>query len=553
MNWATIGIVVWLSSSIPFRNCLDNGLAITPPMGYNTWNAFHEDIDETMVRESAEILISSGLAAAGYTYFNLDDGWNQKTRGLEGPMEYNSTRFPSGIPALADWLHSKGLKLGVYSDAGSMTCAKFAASLGHEMEDAKVFAEWGVDFLKYDNCFATWPKKMSVRKRYEAMRDALNATGRPILFSMCEWGVSSPWEYGHEVGHTWRTTKDISMEIEATWADVVENLDETAGLARFAGPGGWNDADMLEVGDPGGKALTYTEQRAHFALWALIKSPLLIGADLRKLKREELLLLKSREIIAVNQDPLGVAGDRVWKQGPYEVWAAPLAGGARAVVLFNRHVASDEKFDEHNMTLHWGMVGYPIDLEVMVRDLYKERDIGHYTGMMTELVEAHGVLALKLTPTKSVEGLDTWRPWHCDPLLDANCSDNSVYIKPVPCPPQTPCKQADERPSVAASAVAALGAAAPIGSLDKRSAIMVLVVGLCSGLVLGFLGAMLAMHFCLNRRSPSTPLASKLSAGPAGGFSSSYYSPATTRHPLVRHRGTPDAAQTNTSDVMDRV
>ncbi|EIE22540.1 Melibiase family protein [Coccomyxa subellipsoidea C-169] len=393
MKRATVAIVVCLATFIPTKYCLDNGLARTPPMGYNTWNAFHEEIDEKMVRESAEILISSGLAAAGYNYFNLDDGWNMKTRGVEGPMAVNSTRFPSGIPALADWLHSKGLKLGVYSDAGSMTCARFAASLGHEKEDAKVFAEWGVDFLKYDNCFAT---PMSVRARYEAMRDALNATGRPMLFSMCEWGVSSPWVYGHEVGHAWRTTKDISMEIEATWADVVENLDETAGLARFAGPGGWNDADMLEA------TLTYTEQRSHFALWALIKSPLLIGADLRKLKKEDLLLLKSREIIAINQDPLGVAGDRVWKQGPYEVWAAPLLGGARAVVMFNRHVASEEKFEEHNMTLHWSMIGYPVDMQVVVRDLYKERDLGRYTGELTELVDAHGVLALKLSPVRCV-------------------------------------------------------------------------------------------------------------------------------------------------------
>ncbi|CAK0783007.1 hypothetical protein CVIRNUC_006202 [Coccomyxa viridis] len=505
-------------------------------MGWNTWNSFHEEIEEKMVRDSAEILIDSGLAAAGYKYFNLDDGWNKKTRGAEGPMEVNSTRFPSGIPALADWLHGKGLKLGVYSDAGSMTCARFAASLGHEVADAKAFAEWGVDFLKYDNCFATPPRQMSVRKRYEAMRDALNATGKPILFSMCEWGVSSPWEYGHQVGHMWRTTKDISMEIEATWADVVENLDETAGLARFAGPGGWNDADMLEVGSPGGSKLTYTEQRSHFALWAVIKSPLIIGADLRNMKKEELTLLKSREVIAINQDPLGIAGDRVWKQGPYEVWAAPLLGGARAVVLFNRHVSSDEKFDEHNMTLHWSMVGLPEDMEVVVRDIYKERDIGRFTGAFSDIVEAHGVLALRLTPTKTVAGLDQWRPWSCDPVRDSNCTVGAHVLAPA-----APCPAGASKELPSAQALLHGREAGLAQGLDRRSLLMVLLVGVCSGLVLGFLAAIVAVHFVSNRRS-GVPFSPKASGSYGTGLSSAYSPPSgfqqgTVRNPLVRHRG----------------
>ncbi|KAK9834833.1 hypothetical protein WJX81_002251 [Elliptochloris bilobata] len=322
-------------------------------MGYNTWNAFKFGINETLIRQTADKMVSLGLRQAGYTYLSLDDGWSLGQRNGSQAIDSDPTLFPSGMKALAGYVHASGLRFGVYSDAGTATCGLHTGSLGYEKADAAQFAAWGVDLLKYDNCLSPPADVMSTSQRYEAMRDALNATGRPIAFCMCDWGSSSAWIYGSKVGNSWRTTQDIALG----WDSVMANLDGTIGLSRYAGPGAWNDADMLEIG-PQGK-LSGAEASAHMALWAILKSPLIIGADLSALDNDTLAILKASEVIAVNQDGLGVAGDLVWKQGPAEVYAAPLSGGARAVVLLNRHFMSDNRAGTHNMTAFWKAIGIP--------------------------------------------------------------------------------------------------------------------------------------------------------------------------------------------------
>ncbi|KAK9826107.1 hypothetical protein WJX81_004261 [Elliptochloris bilobata] len=493
---------------LPLVAGLNDGLAVTPLLGWNSWNSFHDDVNETLIKETADLLVSTGLAGVGFDYLIIDDGWASRKRAVSGPIQHNTTRFPSGIATLADYVHGKGLKLGMYTDSGSMTCAKYSGSLGFEKEDAAQLAEWEIDLLKHDNCFSVPEKERSVQARYEDMRDALNATGRPIVFSVCEWGVSSPWLYGREVGHMWRTGKDISIAIEASWDGVMQNLDDTTGLSRFAGPGGWNDADMLAVGKPVGNRLSHTEQRAHFALWALIKSPLIIGADLRALSRETLLLLKSREVVAINQDPLGVAGDRVWKQGPKEVWAAPLKGGARAVILFNRHVASDDNFPATEMTVYWSNIGLPNDAQATVRDLFKERDLGVFTGSFSSVVDNHGVIVLRIATTRPTVGLEAWRPWICDPSVGDACVQDSEKEEMGRATQALQQEVGDEQARVTGlrqreaelqAAVARLEAQAAADAdasaqrvhqaVDRKNLVVVLALGVASGCVLGFLAA----------------------------------------------------------------
>ncbi|KAL4450177.1 hypothetical protein ABPG77_010846 [Micractinium sp. CCAP 211/92] len=370
------------------------------------WNAFRANIDEQLIRDTAERLVELGLADAGYTYLNIDDGWSEKRRDGAGRLAAHRRRFPSGMAALAAHIHSRGLRFGIYGDAGRRTCAGYPGSRGYEEVDAQTWASWGVDLLKYDNCnydAADWDPV----PRYSAMRDALNATGRPVVFSLCNWGDLRPWLWGDKVGHSWRTTGDISP----TWSSVMEILDASTDLARFSGPGsGYNDADMLEVGN--GK-LTLGEQRAHFALWALLKSPLLIGTDLRRwgIRPDSLAILKAREVIAVNQDPLGVAGDLVWVQGDLRVYAAPLAGGGRAVVLLNAASGGAA-----NITVSWQQLGLPAGTAALVRDLFAERDLGEFRGAFSAAVPSHDVAVLKLTPVDSSNGSavadDGWRPWH---------------------------------------------------------------------------------------------------------------------------------------------
>jgi len=278
---------------------LDNGLGLTPQMGWNSWNKFACDINENLIKNTIDALVDTGLAKVGYKYVNLDDCW-QSGRTSDGKIVVDP-RFPHGIKPLADYAHSKGLKFGLYSDAGTNTCQGRPGSLGYEEIDAKTYAEWGVDYLKYDNCYNGGTKP---EVRYPPMRDALNKSGRHIFFSMCEWGVDSPAKWARTVGNSWRTTGDISD----SWQSMTNIIDENDQWADYAQPGGWNDPDMLEVGNGG---MTTEEYRTHFSLWALAKAPLIIGCDITKMSADTKEILMNTEVIAVNQDPLGVQGRKV--------------------------------------------------------------------------------------------------------------------------------------------------------------------------------------------------------------------------------------------------
>jgi len=362
---------------------LDNGLGKIPQMGWNSWNRFACGINETLIRNTADALVKTGLKDAGYIYLNMDDCW-AGYRDTSGIIHPDPTAFPSGIAALASYAHSQGLLFGLYSDAGTNTCAGRPGSLGYETNDANTYASWGVDYLKYDNCYSN---NIPPEKRYPIMRDALNATERKIYFSMCEWGVDNPATWARSVGNSWRTTGDIRDE----FSSMVSNLDQNDEWAKYAAPGGWNDPDMLEVGNGGMNTTAYI---SHFSLWALVKAPLLIGCDLSSITDETLEILTNAEVIAVNQDPLGVQGSKVYSDGIFnviEVWAGPLFGGNYAAVLFNRGSYTTD------ITANWADIGIDTSSSCLVRDLWLHEDIGSFTGSYTASVESAGVVMITLT------------------------------------------------------------------------------------------------------------------------------------------------------------
>jgi alpha-galactosidase len=380
-------VAVLISSSLLYAQ--DKGLASTPPMGWNSWNKFGCNVSEDMIRQMADGMVKSGMKDAGYQYVVIDDCW-QVERDQSGNIVADAKRFPAGIKALADYVHSLGLKFGIYSDAGSMTCAKRPGSLGHEYQDALQYASWGVDYLKYDWCNTT---TQDAQAAYALIRNALNATGRPIVLSICEWGTAKPWLWGKAVGgNLWRTTGDISD----TWQGkdkhhlgVVDILDLQDGLQSYAGPGHWNDPDMLEVGNGG---MTTDEYRAHFSLWAILAAPLLAGNDLRDMKPEIRDILTNQEVIAVNQDPLGRQGRRVRKDGDLEVWAKQMRDGSRSVVLLNRDVSEKE------ITVSWEDIGYPSHLSASVRDLWRAKDLGQRKEKFSASVAPHSVVMVHVAP-----------------------------------------------------------------------------------------------------------------------------------------------------------
>ncbi len=302
-------------------------LAPTPPMGWNSWNTFGCNINEQLIRDTADAIVASGMRDAGYEYVNIDDCWMAPERDAEGRLQPDPVDFPHGIAALADYVHARGLKLGIYSSAGTATCQGLPASLGHEEIDAQTFADWGVDYLKYDNCNN---QGVPAIERYQAMGDALAATGRDIVYSICEWGSNDPWLWGRDVGgHLWRTTGDITDR----WDSVMSLLDQQVGLEAYSGPNGWNDPDMLEVGNDG---LTRAESRAHMSLWALLNAPLIAGNDVRDMEPWVLDQLTDPDVVAINQDWGGEQGSKLRDDGDTEVWSKPMSDGSTAVVLLNR-------------------------------------------------------------------------------------------------------------------------------------------------------------------------------------------------------------------------
>jgi alpha-galactosidase len=358
----------------------DNGLARTPPMGWNSWNKFHTNISDKMVREIADVMVASGMKDAGYLYINIDDGWQGK-RDAGGKLQPNAN-FPD-MKALSDYVHSKGLKLGIYSSPGPRTCAGFEGSYGHEEIDARSWADWGIDYLKYDWCSAmrVW-KETDMRPVYQRMGTALRKTGRPIVFSLCQYGMAKVQEWGPKVGgNSWRTTGDISDH----WNSMERIGFAQTDLAPYSGPGRWNDPDMLEVGNGG---MTPTEYRTHFSLWAMIASPLLTGNDLRNMSEDTRSILMNKEVIAINQDTLGRGGERVAAAGKTEVWKKPLAGGDVAVGLFNRGPAEAE------VSVNWADLG--LSGERSVRDLWEHAAKGKHATGYSAKVPSHGVVLLRV-------------------------------------------------------------------------------------------------------------------------------------------------------------
>ncbi|MEV7194184.1 NPCBM/NEW2 domain-containing protein [Streptomyces sp. NPDC093510] len=367
---------------------LPDGLALTPPMGFNNWNSTHcrAEFDEAMVKGIADIFVEKGLKDAGYEYVNLDDCWALPQRDANGKLVPDPARFPNGIKAVADYVHSKGLKLGIYTSAGTKTCnsAGFPGALGHERSDAQQFADWGVDYLKYDNCNN---QGVDAKQRYIAMRDALRAasetTGRPIVYSICEWGENKPWEWAADVGHLWRTTGDISD----SWGSMVSIMKQNLPLAKYAGPGRWNDPDMLEVGNGG---MTDTEYRTHFSMWSIMAAPLLIGSDLRKASPETFEILGNEEVIAVDQDPLGRQGEVVSSRGGRWVVAKEMKDGSRAVALFN------ETGTAQSVSTTAKAVGLPEADAYTLRDLWEHKSY-NTAGRIAATVPAHGTVLLRVS------------------------------------------------------------------------------------------------------------------------------------------------------------
>lgn len=366
-------------------------LAATPPMGWNSWNHFAERVNDADVRAAADALVSSGLRDKGYIYVNIDDTWEGQ-RDAEGNIQTNS-KFPD-MKALADYVHSKGLKIGIYSSPGPKTCAGYEGSYEHEAQDAKTYASWGIDYLKYDLCSFTKimrdesdgnPEKAFELEKaaYVKMHNALQATGRPIVLSLCQYGWNDVWKWGPQVGgNLWRTTGDISDHYNR----MAQIGFMQAGLARYAGPGHWNDPDMLEVGNGG---MNLDEYKTHMTLWTILAAPLIAGNDLSKMTPETLALLGNSEVIAVDQDKLGRQGDRVLAIGPEEIWAKPLSGGAKAVGLFNRAETP------RTISLKLSEVGFGPNAKL--RDLWEHKDVQATKGVYTVVVPRHGAVMLKVS------------------------------------------------------------------------------------------------------------------------------------------------------------
>jgi len=322
-------LVVIASLSIGISAQKFDNLAKTPPMGWNSWNKFQCNVSETLIMGMADAMANSGMKDAGYEYVVIDDCW-QISRDENGEIVVDNDRFPHGMKFLADYVHSKGLKFGIYSCAGKKTCAGRPGGLGHEYQDAITYARWGVDYLKYDWCNTS---TQEAKSSYANMRDALFSAGRPIVFSLCEWGSNKPWEWAGEVGHLWRTTGDISD----SWNSMINIFNQQKDFARYAGPGHWNDPDMLEVGNGG---MSVEEYKTHFSLWCMLAAPLIAGNDLASMTPETKSILMNKEIIAVNQDTLGRQGVCYRDNGDYQIWIKGLANQEKAVCLLNK---SDEK------------------------------------------------------------------------------------------------------------------------------------------------------------------------------------------------------------------
>ena len=373
-------------------------LSLTPQMGWSSWNKFQGNINEDIIKSIADAMVASGLKDAGYTYINIDDCWHGK-RDADGFIQADPKHFPHGIKALADYVHSRGLKLGIYSDAGSETCAGRPGSLGHEYQDALQYARWEVDYLKYDWCNTT---NVNAQGAYQLMRDALQAAGRPIFFSMCEWGDNHPWRWAKGIGDSWRIGPDIWCSFDSTrvfptyiQCSVIDCINRNDSLRSYAGPGHWNDPDMLEVGN----GLSVNQDRAHFTMWCMMASPLILGNDVRNMSDETKAILTNRDLIAIDQDKLGVQGLRFLIREGLEYWFKPLSNGDWAMTIFNptrQSLSCSLNWQDFNLT----------DEEVSKRSTAFDQNVYKIKNLWTGRMEGKTTLKSKIERKVSVPAQD---------------------------------------------------------------------------------------------------------------------------------------------------
>ncbi|MFF1608740.1 glycoside hydrolase family 27 protein [Amycolatopsis sp. NPDC058278] len=388
---------------------LENGLARTPPMGWNTWNTFECNINETLVKQTTDLMVGSGMRDRGYTYVNLDDCWMTRSRDSAGNLVADPAKFPSGLKALGDYIHARGMKFGIYESAGTMTCQSYPGSLGHEQADANLFASWGVDYLKYDNCFNNGSNSQEdYIRRYSAMRDALKATGRPIVYSICEWGDFAPATWAADVGNLWRTTGDITN----SWGTVDAIYRQNVGLASAAKPGAWNDPDMLEVGN----GMGFKEDRAHFTLWAAMAAPLIAGADLRSASVATFSTYLNADVIAIDQDPLGKQARRIATGNGLDVLAKPLRGGDVAVVLLN------ENSTANTISTTAAAAGLPAASSYRLTNLWS-KEVSATTGGISANVPPHSTVAYRVKAGAHGTSTDATQP--IQGVSSARCIDVS--------------------------------------------------------------------------------------------------------------------------------
>lgn len=373
-------------------------LSLTPQMGWSSWNNFQGNINEDIIKSIADAMVASGLKDAGYTYINIDDCWHGK-RDADGFIQADPKHFPHGIKALADYVHSRGLKLGIYSDAGSETCAGRPGSLGHEYQDALQYARWGIDYLKYDWCNTT---NINAQGAYQLMRDAIQAAGRPIFFSMCEWGDNHPWRWAKGIGDSWRIGPDIWCSFDSTHVfptyiqcSIIDCINRNDSLRSYAGPGHWNDPDMLEVGN----GLSVNQDRAHFTMWCMMASPLILGNDVRNMSDETKAILTNRDLIAIDQDKLGVQGLRFLIREGLEYWFKPLSNGDWAMTIFNptrQSLSCSLNWQDFNLT----------DEEVSKRSTAFDQNVYKIKNLWTGRMEGKTTLKSKIERKVSVPAQD---------------------------------------------------------------------------------------------------------------------------------------------------
>ncbi len=390
MKKIILNLVIVLFSLSNFAQKFDN-LAKTPPMGWNSWNKYGCDVDEKLIMKMTDEIVNSGMHEVGYEYVVIDDCW-QVGRSEDGEIIIDKERFPNGMKKLADYIHSKGLKFGIYSCAGTKTCQERPGSRGYEFQDARTYAKWEVDFFKYDWCNTS---TQNAQASYSIMRDALFAAGRPIVFSICEWGKSEPWEWGKDVGHLWRTTGDI----RDSWKSMISIVDKEKDLFKFAKPGSWNDPDMLEVGNGG---MTTEEYKTHFSLWCMLAAPLMAGNDLSDMSTETKEILMNKDLIAINQDVLGKQGFVYRDNGDYQIWIKQLDNKEKAICLLNR---SDEvkkvqvDFNlllKANSSIGWRTYIDPYELkDYSVRDLWEHENVNIGEGTIYVTIPPHAVKVFK--------------------------------------------------------------------------------------------------------------------------------------------------------------